>query len=379
MNHRFGDGAWPQGESEEIGREDTAVPATARATPEQLSLWLRADAGAGRAGDPQGPAAAVARRRASAGGHAAEVDPQRRHGDARPGRWSTRRAAERPRSSATRIRRWPRSTACTRASAAAGPGSCSPTASPSACCCSACPASGCGRADAARSDMVLSVLGAVDRWCCGRAGAGAVLSQRARDVARRRRGPLRRTRTSSSSPPPSITCRRRRRLRLRASRCRPPPAAAARSRRRSAPRREQVHDPGRRRVGEDHHRPDQRPVPQLRVAPRSRRHIRLKSWVGPSISSPATARSPAKRRRSCGGCSSCTSPSSKRRRRPLPRQQHQFAIDAGKRRERRVAFDLGDRQAPVPGPASLPGRARDLARPAGSRCASVRGGIRWRG
>ena len=51
---------------------------------------------------------------------------------------------------------------------------------------------------------------------------------------------------------------------------------------------------------------------------RSRHHIRLKSWVAPSISSPTTPRSPAKCTRSCGGCSSRTSPSSKRRRRPLP-------------------------------------------------------------
>ena len=41
MNHRFGDGAWPQGDSEELGRTALQVPAAARATPEQLSLWLR--------------------------------------------------------------------------------------------------------------------------------------------------------------------------------------------------------------------------------------------------------------------------------------------------------------------------------------------------
>ena len=37
MNHRFGDGAWPQGENEELGRESLSVAAEARATPEQLS------------------------------------------------------------------------------------------------------------------------------------------------------------------------------------------------------------------------------------------------------------------------------------------------------------------------------------------------------
>ena len=41
MNHRFGDAAWPQGDSEELGRQEMSVPAPARETPEQLSLWLR--------------------------------------------------------------------------------------------------------------------------------------------------------------------------------------------------------------------------------------------------------------------------------------------------------------------------------------------------
>lgn len=41
MNHRFGDGAWPQGDSTELGKSTLIVPTEARATPEQLSLWLR--------------------------------------------------------------------------------------------------------------------------------------------------------------------------------------------------------------------------------------------------------------------------------------------------------------------------------------------------
>ena len=41
MNHRFGDGAWPQGDSSELGKTTLPIPAEARATPEQLSLWLR--------------------------------------------------------------------------------------------------------------------------------------------------------------------------------------------------------------------------------------------------------------------------------------------------------------------------------------------------
>ncbi|WP_240127089.1 PepSY-associated TM helix domain-containing protein [Thermomonas alba] len=41
LNHRMGEGAWPQGESRDTARVTLAIPASARATPEQLSLWLR--------------------------------------------------------------------------------------------------------------------------------------------------------------------------------------------------------------------------------------------------------------------------------------------------------------------------------------------------
>lgn len=41
MNHRFGDGAWPQGDSKEVAKVELAVPANARASAEALSLWLR--------------------------------------------------------------------------------------------------------------------------------------------------------------------------------------------------------------------------------------------------------------------------------------------------------------------------------------------------
>lgn len=62
MNHRFGDGAWAQGASSEVGRSSLQVPTEARATAEQLSLWLleakqldatsiRKVAGKGSAGD----------------------------------------------------------------------------------------------------------------------------------------------------------------------------------------------------------------------------------------------------------------------------------------------------------------------------------------
>ena len=41
LNHRFGESAWPQGESFDAGRSTLQVPVDARATAENLSLWLR--------------------------------------------------------------------------------------------------------------------------------------------------------------------------------------------------------------------------------------------------------------------------------------------------------------------------------------------------
>lgn len=41
MNHRFGDGAWPQGDSAESGRLTLQVPPESRTTPEALTAWLR--------------------------------------------------------------------------------------------------------------------------------------------------------------------------------------------------------------------------------------------------------------------------------------------------------------------------------------------------
>jgi len=40
MSHRFGDNAWPQGDSAELGKHAMHVPAPARASAEALSLWL---------------------------------------------------------------------------------------------------------------------------------------------------------------------------------------------------------------------------------------------------------------------------------------------------------------------------------------------------
>jgi uncharacterized protein len=45
MSHRFGDGAWPQGDSEELGKRALTVPADARRSAEALSLWLGATEG----------------------------------------------------------------------------------------------------------------------------------------------------------------------------------------------------------------------------------------------------------------------------------------------------------------------------------------------
>ena len=45
MNHRFGENAWPQGASEDNGRNALTVPAEARGSAEALSLWLRTQHG----------------------------------------------------------------------------------------------------------------------------------------------------------------------------------------------------------------------------------------------------------------------------------------------------------------------------------------------
>jgi uncharacterized protein len=41
MSHRFGDGAWPQGDSDPLGKTTLQVPAPARTSAEALSSWLR--------------------------------------------------------------------------------------------------------------------------------------------------------------------------------------------------------------------------------------------------------------------------------------------------------------------------------------------------
>ena len=60
MNHRFGDSAWPQGDTQELNRSTLQIPAQVRETPEELSLWLRQtqglDAQVIRKGPPGGAA-----------------------------------------------------------------------------------------------------------------------------------------------------------------------------------------------------------------------------------------------------------------------------------------------------------------------------------
>lgn len=41
LNHRMGENAWPQGKTTPVAQAVLDIPAEARATPEQLSLWLR--------------------------------------------------------------------------------------------------------------------------------------------------------------------------------------------------------------------------------------------------------------------------------------------------------------------------------------------------
>ncbi len=67
MNHRFGEAAWPQGDSAERGRTTLSVPAQARTTPEHLSLWLR---------DTQGLDAQVIRKGPAGGAADAKQPPK---------------------------------------------------------------------------------------------------------------------------------------------------------------------------------------------------------------------------------------------------------------------------------------------------------------
>jgi hypothetical protein len=77
MNHRFGDAAWPQGESEERGRQSLLVPQAARTSPEQMSLWLQSahglDAQLIRKGAPGGAGKASPPKWSFSGGSAREA------------------------------------------------------------------------------------------------------------------------------------------------------------------------------------------------------------------------------------------------------------------------------------------------------------------
>ena len=77
MNHRFGDSAWPQGDTLEAGRATLQVPAEARTTPEELSLWLR---------KTQGLDAQVIRKGPPGGGR--EAAREGRGGKPAPTKWN---------------------------------------------------------------------------------------------------------------------------------------------------------------------------------------------------------------------------------------------------------------------------------------------------
>jgi hypothetical protein len=77
MNHRFGDSAWPQGDTQEAGRATLQVPAEARKTPEELSLWLR---------KTQGLDAQVIRKGPPGGGR--EAAREGRGGKPAPTKWN---------------------------------------------------------------------------------------------------------------------------------------------------------------------------------------------------------------------------------------------------------------------------------------------------
>ena len=76
MNHRFGDNPWPQGESIDAGRVVLGVPAAARASAEDLSLWLRQDQGLDattiRKGAPRGAPEGAPEQWSLSGGNARE-------------------------------------------------------------------------------------------------------------------------------------------------------------------------------------------------------------------------------------------------------------------------------------------------------------------
>ncbi|GAA4861638.1 PepSY-associated TM helix domain-containing protein [Luteimonas vadosa] len=74
MNHRFGDGAWPQGESLDGQAVELQVPAQARTSAEALSLWLQREhaleAQTIRKGPPRGAEAGAPEQWRLSGGNA---------------------------------------------------------------------------------------------------------------------------------------------------------------------------------------------------------------------------------------------------------------------------------------------------------------------
>ena len=141
MNHRFGEGAWPQGDSVEAGRMVLAVPLCCT----NVTRGVVFVAAARRMDSTRRSSARELRvtRNSASGICRVATHACRGRWNTSPGRLRAREVKQHPPKPACHRQR-----ACTRASAEAWRGRCSPTASPSACCCSECPGCGCGRADA---------------------------------------------------------------------------------------------------------------------------------------------------------------------------------------------------------------------------------------
>ena len=187
--------------------------------------------------------------------------------------------------------------------------------------------------------MVVSVLGC-RCWCCWRCWAGAAVARAAvlallQPDQQRFAGAVEHVPQARCRRPAATRCRRR------PDRGRPGVVGEARL------AGEQVHRPDRAGFGEHHHRPDQRPMPELRldrVAPPHQVEIlgrAVEQFAGDGAL--AGEAQPVVRRLQFVDLAIVEAQAQ-----AVAGQQHQFAIDAGERRERRVLLDLGDRQPPVP-------------------------------
>ena len=156
MNHRFGDGAWPQGKSEEIARVTLQMPGRSADLAGSVvavaaSSTQGLDAQVIRKGPPGGGRGEGAEGRRSEEARRAEVDAL--SGGTAKDAWSLEYTPGKPTAEVKHTRN-DTLAAFNRLHKAVGGGI--GWTHPRrqlrhrACCCSACPASGCGRADATR-------------------------------------------------------------------------------------------------------------------------------------------------------------------------------------------------------------------------------------